>query len=198
MVENTCNQTFSFLVAGAGVTFLGPEDFHDPKYDYLGTQQPVATSANERAAPNNRAYTTVGFDKNFCNYTIAVYPTQELEDKFVTNQPIIFTAIVASIFIFTSLVFVTYDFLVAKRQKIVLSKALQSGAIVDALFPENVQSRMFAVEQSLPLRPKTRPEHALQPMDEVDMELESKQAIADLFPHCTVLFAEIPGFTGWR
>jgi hypothetical protein len=198
VVKNTCNQTFSFLVAGDHVTFLGPEDAHDPKYDSLGIKRAFAASVNTRAAPNNRAYTTVGLDDSFCKYAISVYPTQDLEDAFVNKQPSIVTAIAASIFMFTSLVFVVYDLLVAKRQKIVLTKALQSGAIVNALFPENVQSRLFAVEQTSTQPPMKHPEKYLPTFDEADREPESKQAIADLFPHCTVLFADIAGFTGWR
>jgi hypothetical protein len=197
VVENTCNQTFSFLVAGDHVTFLGPEDAHNPKYDSLGMKRTVVASVNTRAAPNNRAFTTVGLDDTFCNYAISVYPTQELEDKFVTSQPTIVTAIVASIFVFTSLVFAMYDLLVAKRQKIVLTKALQSGAIVNALFPENVQSRMYAAQHISGQAPKANPIRHFGTSDETDMEPESLEAIADLFPHCTVLFADIAGFTGW-
>jgi hypothetical protein len=185
-------------VAGNYVTFLGLEDAHNPKYDSLGIKRAVAAIVNTRAAPRNQAYTTVGIDDTFCNYAISVYPSQELEDAFVTKQPSIVTAIVASIFIVTSLVFAMYDLLVSKRQKIVLTKALQSGAIVNALFPENVQSRLFDIEQVSTQAPKKNLERNFGTSDESHMGPESRQAIADLFPHCTVLFADIAGFTGWR
>jgi hypothetical protein len=196
VVSNTCNQSFSFSVDGEHITYLGPTDAHDPKYDHLVVRQAVASSLNTRAAPNNRAYTTVGLDDSVCWYTIAVYPSQALEDTFVTNRPIIFTACVALIFLFTSLVFIMYDLLVARRQRIVMTKALQSGAIVNSLFPVSVQARMFDEEGATKQRPATA-WHAKESLDVAESETKD-EAIADLFPHCTVLFADVAGFTGWR
>lgn len=152
----------------------------------------MASGLKSGASPRNRAYTTVDLDDSMCRYTLTLYPSQELEDAFVNNRPIIYTVIVASIFAFTSLVFVMYDLLVARRQRIVMTKALQSGAIINSLFPENVQARLFAKTDDNKTPTK------LQSTEDIDENHKTNDAIADLFPCCTVLFADIAGFTGWR
>jgi hypothetical protein len=185
-------------VQGDSVDYLGPEDSHDPKYHHLAYQHEVASSLKTRAAPENRAYTTVGMDDSMCHYRIVVYPSQALEDVFVNRQPVIFMAIAVSIFTFTSMVFVMYDVLVARRQRILMAKALQSGAIVSSLFPENIQSRLFD-EDANAIAPVNKHQLATsQSFEDVDVEPKAKDAISDLFPHCTVLFADIAGFTSWR
>jgi hypothetical protein len=50
------------------------------------------------------------------------------------------------IFVFTSLVFLLYDRLVERRQKKVMSTAMQSSAIVSSLFPSQVRDRLFPVD----------------------------------------------------
>jgi hypothetical protein len=211
VISNTCNQTFSFQVTGQEVVYLGLGDAHDPKYKHLVVQQAVASSLNAHAGPKNRAYAAVDLDESLCRYSIAVYPSQALEDAFLTHQPIIFTAVVAAIFLFTSLVFVLYDLLVARRQRIVMAQALQSGAIVNSLFPQNVQARLFGAagagaepatttSYSSPMgkRPGVPTFRSLDDINDEKSPGQKDAAIADLFPHCTVLFADIAGFTGWR
>ena len=191
VVSNTCNQTFSYLVDGDSVTYLGPEDLHDKKYDgRLELEQLVVVSFNTQASPKNRAYTAVDMNRGFCDYTLAVYPSQELEDRFLTNRSTHYTVLVASIFFFTSLVFVIYDLLVARRQRIVTRKAIDSGAIVSSLFPVNVQSRLFDEQNAI--------DDPIVNASGMFTETDSKDAIADLFPQCSVLFADVAGFTGWR
>jgi hypothetical protein len=36
VVENACDQVFTYQLNGPDTVFLGPGDQHDPKYDYLG------------------------------------------------------------------------------------------------------------------------------------------------------------------
>lgn len=197
MVSNTCDQTFSFIVKGDSVTYLGPQDVHNPKYDgSLELKQVVAVSLNSRASPRNQAYTAVDLDRGFCDYTLAVYPSEELENVFLTNKSTLYTLLVASIFLFSSLVFVTYDILVARRQRIVTRKAIQSGAIVSSLFPENVQSRLFNEQKTS--KPLQNNDGQIDNPNGTFEDADCKDAIADLFPNCTVLFADVAGFTGWR
>jgi hypothetical protein len=61
---------------------------------------------------------------------------------YVTTDPVIFTVAVL-IFVFTSLVFLLYDRLVERRQKKVMSTAVQSSAIVSSLFPRKFATASF-------------------------------------------------------
>jgi hypothetical protein len=123
IVENNRDQKMTYEINGNVVTYLGPEDLHNEKYDHLvkrGDIQEYLASIN---SPQSQSYTSA-----FCSYSIRVYPSQETEDRFVTRQPIVFSIVVASIFLFTSLVFVTYDCLVAHRQRVVMARAVASSA----------------------------------------------------------------------
>jgi hypothetical protein len=56
--------------------------------------------------------------------TLRVYPS-DVMDEYVTSDPVIFTVAAVLIFVFTSLVFLLYDRLVERRQKKVMSTAVQ-------------------------------------------------------------------------
>jgi class 3 adenylate cyclase len=96
--------------------------------------------------------------------------------------------------------FFVYDRLVERRQRVVLRKANQSNAIVSSLFPKNVRERLMADEGNKKrsfITPNHRLKNFLGGEDEAQQEGNRHAAIADLFPHCTVLFADIVGFTAW-
>jgi class 3 adenylate cyclase len=92
-----------------------------------------------------------------------------------------------------------------------MKSAVQSNAIVSSLFPSNVRDRLFPSEErsdrkmskieSNKMRLKTflsdkggPPESSSNMHSTHD---EASSPIADLFPHCTVLFSDIAGFTAW-
>ena len=106
------------------------------------------------------------------------------------------TTAVAIVFAFTAFMFVFYDRLVERRQNIVMRRAAQTDAIVTSLFPENVRDRLMEqydneknfVSQNRRLKGYLNGE---------DGNWNGDVPIADLFPHCSVLFADISGFTAW-
>lgn len=95
---------------------------------------------------------------------------------------------------------------VERRQAKVMETAVHTNAIVTSLFPSNVRERLFNTEQSAEQKRKfehnkTRLKTFLSDgkIDSLESaEAAAKQSpIADLFPHCTVLFSDISGFTAW-
>jgi class 3 adenylate cyclase len=100
------------------------------------------------------------------------------------------------IFVFTSLVFVIYDRIVSRRQRIVMDRAMASGAIVSSLFPEKVRNQLY----------KENEEKAKQVANSNDFmnnggaggdDIKTSRPIADLFENTTIFFADIVGFTAW-
>jgi class 3 adenylate cyclase len=92
-----------------------------------------------------------------------------------------------------------------------MKSAVQSNAIVSSLFPSSVRDRLFPTDQASgntktkietnKLRLKTflsdtkgTQENSSNMNSTRD---ESSSPIADLFPHCTVIFSDIAGFTAW-
>ena len=113
----------------------------------------------------------------------------------------------------------------SRRQNKVLSKAVKSTAIVKALFPENVHKRMYGEDESVdPDKPLVRKGSVIKDSNNNKWKVNEKRAtkvtdflqgnelsspspsnnpkqkskpIADLFPDCTVFFADLAGFTSW-
>lgn len=133
-----------------------------------------------------------------CAYDIHVYPSQKFYDHYRTNLPAVITASIAAVFIFTISVFMFYDYLVERRQEVVLTKATQSTAIVSSLFPKNVRDRLLEIDNGsghMGLATKTRIQGFLN--GEEGEDVATAAPIADLFPNCSVFFADISGFTAW-
>jgi len=124
-----------------------------------------------------------------------------MRQSFETSRALVFTAGVVAIFLFTVLVFVFYDYLVGRRQKNLAEAAFKSDAIVSALFPKIVRDRLFDHSHALGNGPSAQKglKQFLNQSSNLDQrgELQMKAPIADLFPHATVMFGDISGFTAW-
>jgi hypothetical protein len=58
-----------------------------------------------QARPETRSYTAVPLNKEFGKYTLRIYPSRDTEEHFSSNKPWVYTIVVASTFLFTSIVF---------------------------------------------------------------------------------------------
>jgi class 3 adenylate cyclase len=119
----------------------------------------------------------------------------------MSSVPILMTFAVAMVFIFTILMFLVYNRLVEKRQYLILRKAAHSTAIVSSLFPKQVRDRLLQEnDEQTSLTSGNRLKKFLSSDPNNNGQATSSlfgSQIADLFPHCTVLFADIAGFTAW-
>jgi class 3 adenylate cyclase len=219
VIENACNQAFTYRINGRSTVLEGFGDIHDGSFEEFAKVFEISTvQASNSAIPMNQ---------DFCPYTLTVYPSEELESGFLTYRPALYTSVVALAFLVIFAVAVTYDCVVRRRLKAVMNTALESRAIISSLFPENVRDRLF-VEQNEENNDKNgeprkevlfgdpgNDQNALHPAklqlktflnetpsnasaaNNMDMTILQSKPIADLFPNCTVLFADIAGFTAW-
>jgi hypothetical protein len=115
VVQNTCDQKFSYRIDGPEVTYLGPQDYHDPSHqDY-------------EVEASFTAFTSIAD----CVYSFHVYPTEELIETYQTDRPVTFTIAIVLVFLEVTIVFWVYDALVERRQEKVMTSAMRSGAIVN-------------------------------------------------------------------
>lgn len=148
IMRDTCGDVFSYLVDGPNAIYLGEGDVHDPKYGHMEYVVPFGPPHDKYIYEDND-------DANeHCLYTLHIFPTQEMEDSYSTSRPIIFTVTVVLIFLFTSFVFLCYDYLVQRRQDKVQNAAVRSNAIVSSLFPAEVRDRLYQQSNETDLKGK--------------------------------------------
>lgn len=192
---------FTYRLDGSEARVVGFGDLHDAKFKSWARDASITLpSLSDGSA------TGIPVDGR-CSYRVHIYPSQELYDQYNTDQPLIITGIIAIVFLFAIFMFMLYDRIVEHRQKIVLEKAAQSTAIVSSLFPKNVRERLMeenAKGNKQYMGTKSRLKGMMNNAaskeggGEEDLEhIVVEEAIADLFPACTVFFSDIAGFTAW-
>lgn len=142
---NPCNPSFTYQVDGPHTKFLGRGDLHDTEYDDMAVCSKLFNLEGFRI--NDSRYTGPMLDKDFCPFSMHVYPSDEMKDAFVSVHPVSFAAGTAFIFIFTSIVFLIYDRSVERRQRKVVCTATLS-ATTAALLEEKVRERTHKLELS--------------------------------------------------
>lgn len=194
VLHDTCSGAFTYEIIGETVRPVGRGDLHDIKFDEM------KRSASFDSVSNIGDGTKHGLplNKELCMISIAVYPSQLFYSQHKTSTPIIMTIAVAMIFVFTACMFVFYNRFVEWRQALVMHKALQTNAIVASMFPANVRDRLMNQTPGPKMTREGRFDIWLNRYIDgaVDDGVQAPP-IADLFPNCTVLFADIAGFTAW-
>lgn len=212
VLRNTCSEPFTYRLEGPEVVPRGPGDLHESKYDSSG--EDTAFLEVGRVADGTK--TGIGFADRDCNYYLSIYPSDSFAQSYREPIPAILVSSVAAVFVFAILMFFVYDRLVERRQSLVLRKAVQSTAIVSSLFPKTVRERLMESSHLTPennnnktlmgFRERARASKkggnsasVVPPALKENGELDDDDGppIADLFPNCTVLFADIAGFTAW-
>jgi class 3 adenylate cyclase len=148
--------------------------------------------------------------EGFCEYTIRIFPTDQFQQDYLTSRPRVYVVAVVAIFIFALLVFFSYDYIVEKRQRIVMENAVSSRAIVDSLFPSIVRERLLGHSshhsqqqnrgdwtKTPKIRLATFLKHARSSDDETLQTISQSEPIAEVFHETTVVLADISGFTAW-
>lgn len=194
ILENGCDSPFTYQIDGDGVKPLGDGDLHQHAYNKY---ERTASYAGMNTISDGTA-TGLRVELSQCPYAIRVYPSSLFHDEFTSNTPLVVTCAAGIVFLFTIFMFFVYDRLVEKRQSLLMRKTVQTHKIVSSLFPKNIRDRLLEENDdnkkgaSL-LAPHQRLKTFLNGKDDNN----ENSVIADLFPHTTVLFADICGFTAW-
>lgn len=207
VVDTSCGGQFTFQINGNQVSFVGAGDLHEdiPDVGEITTTSTTYQSFDELIAKNSALYPTT--DTTLCSYMVTLYPTNDFYSYYITNRPLIIEGLVGVVFFVTVAVFVGYDCMIERRQRRVLAAAQRTNALVSSLFPQGVRARMYdrngqGASRQLEAAPKlllksfmvnSNNTADLQP----DRTTNTTEPIADLFPHATVLFADISGFSAW-
>jgi class 3 adenylate cyclase len=206
VVDNSCDQTLTYELVGTNGIFLGVGDLHESSYDGM------VVSAGFKPIDQQKA-TYAG-----CVYSMHVYPSAKFERSYDTDKPLFYAIGGVAVILCTTLVFVIHDCFNERRRRKLVSTATRSNEIVHSLFPETVRDRLMLEKQSKPKSKQSldskstfRNRNSVNTSSTVvsrdlsgsssstpnGLEMLKGKPIADLFPHATVVFADVVGFTAW-
>jgi class 3 adenylate cyclase len=190
-------------LSGPDARFFGQGHRHDDKFDGISYKKTFADFTGLDG--NNTRY-------RGCGYSKTIYPTVQFRAKYRTNRPAVFTAIVVSVFMFTSLSFFLYDVAVQRRNTKVVKTAARTSEIVSSIFPKDVHKRILQEAEQREQQEATfarQRKHSStadfakffnlgkEECTTTGVHASRAKPIADFFPCVTVLFADISGFTAW-
>ena len=163
VLKNPCeqNKSHTFAIHGGVATYMGDGDLHDVAQDekcletvldefdaYKFSGATASTDGNS----SRRSSTS-------CNYVVQIFASNEFRSQMESNAPLIFTVVIAAVFIGTGLIFLAYVYLVSNRQNKVMAIAQSTSAIVASLFPATVRDQIMKnAEEEVNLRMSERKE----------------------------------------
>jgi hypothetical protein len=119
--ESECAQTFTFEVNGPDVVYLGATEYDDPMYDYMTIGSLLS---DLRFFSNQQStYSGLPLEGSFCPLYVSVRASAKMEAVYRSNTPLVFSLVTACVFLLTVMTFMLYNYVVERRQKIVLKSA---------------------------------------------------------------------------
>lgn len=198
VLKNSCHAAYSFAIKGSAVEFIGQGDHHETKYE----SEKRSAILNDVTSLSDGTEFGIPIDYGNCIWSLSTYPSSQYYKAHNTAMPIQITFAVAAIFLFTAAMFFVYDRLVARRQKIIMRRAIKSSAIVASLFPKRVRDQLMQEKENSTKGTTNQsymaPQHRLKSyLGGTHDEDLGQKPIAEVFPDATVMFCDIAGFTAW-
>lgn len=137
VLESSCGFAATYEINGLNADFIGLGNIHDSQYD----DWEIAAMDFVKVADIDNLPSDLCSDK----LSLHLYPTDTLKENTSSNEPILYSIAVASIFIVTSLVFLIYDLAVGSRQRKVMARVMTQDKIVSSLFPPTIRDRLYGV-----------------------------------------------------
>jgi Adenylate and Guanylate cyclase catalytic domain/CHASE domain len=198
VLSNTCDEVFTHIVTGVNVTLVSETDAHNPKFNMMGVSSTFADFSNSKQLLEE------GLGKH-CVYTIDVYPTESMENDYLTRTPIWYMLAVLVTFALTSIIFILYDCFVRQQEQRIVKAGEKHEQLVSSLFPEDVRNEVLQIaEQQKQDRLSGQDGVSLLSTAKSDEEAMNasinvfgSKPIANVYQHTTVFFADIAGFTAW-
>jgi len=179
-LENTCNQTITYLLSGADALYMGEGDLSDPTYH------------EERQSTAVLQFTEIdsgtGSD---CLYTLLISPSDEFLQSYQTSDPVVFTIVIGCVFLAVIITFFVYDMYVQRRNDKITETAIRSNQVVTSLFPTELRERLFQSGQhqrNQADKLKTFLDHESMDEENVNADIMHEgRPVADLFPATTIM-----------
>ena len=159
VVENNCNQSFTFSIDGPRANFVGSGDRHESEYDNMKVFVDLNLITDPKVAetPGHCYYWMVRRENGFTlllaitmyltacssHFYQNLYPSKNFEQSYDTSTPEIFAVVVACTFVLIAAAIVMYHVLVERRNTKLVKTTARSNKIVTGLFPSNVRDKLL-------------------------------------------------------
>jgi hypothetical protein len=129
-----------------------------------------------------------------CLYTISIYPSIELKESYYTKMPMVYTIVIAAIFVAMIGTFLMFNRFIFVRNRKVVMAAVRSRAIVASIFPTNIRDRLLedndlrTDQRKLTAKSNLRDflSGTTNKIDDMDDIVYDTKPIADLFPEVSL------------
>ena len=190
-VISDCGKDFTYIINGGKDDWAAEGDWHNPKYSLLNH----TTKFFWKDHPKGQS--------RHCHFDLVVYPSDDFYSRYDSTEPVLYACIVAFSFVFAAILFYLYNIFVYRRQAQDKKKIERAEAIVNSVFPEQFGRRLIQEsadrDQNSDFKKQSSGKNLRDFIQgsESDRNLITSKPLADLFPNCTVMFADITGFTAW-
>jgi hypothetical protein len=198
--KNPCGPSFTYELDEDDVVFIGNHDIHTKYYEHLKKTAEVSALLEKAGYDDSIEGFSLG-DEYECQYSVSAFPSAVYMNQHTTNGAVVVTTTAVVIFGFVFLLFLCYGVFTEHRLESLNAKASRTQKLVNTLFPKEVQERMFrnSIERDTLLE-KERIDDPLANIKTILKDTEEKKEdlpIANLYTDCTVMFADLTGFTAW-
>ena len=200
VVENACNQQFTYRISGETATYVGPGDLHDRKFDHL-----VESRSISYLSSSSETFAGAHIDYEYCPFTLHVYPSEETQQYYESYGPMIYIAALGALFLIATALLVVYDKVQSQRHK----SDMQSIVVLERLFPQDgkegrqtLRKRVMNKLQSSKLnkmgaRRGMASHHFRATLSALPTGFGTEKDAPDPFSNATVMFADIGGLDEW-
>ncbi|CAB9523362.1 Receptor-type guanylate cyclase gcy [Seminavis robusta] len=209
VVADSCTgRSYTYWINGSHTLFKGTGSLHDTKYEDMKAHSVLASYALHLNVSE-------GGDEvvDSCIVDLSIYPTSQMNSSFDSDTPVGYLILILFLAVVLIMAFTTHNKAVDQRQLELQVKTQRSNAIIASLFPEQIRDKLFGqdgevkeeglgminsgAQKSIDSLLKTTDKQSGIGVLGFDDDSFLQKQIADLFPNCTVLFADICGFTAW-
>ena len=101
VLDNHCNEPYTYSVDGTTVEMVGKGDLHDPKFSSFVQ----STNLHEFTSVPDGSPMGMNINHTYCPIEIRVYPSVEFYESFITKTPTWNALVVATVMFFAVLLF---------------------------------------------------------------------------------------------
>lgn len=143
VIRNTCGQTLPFEIVDGSLQSLG-DDVLLALDDSIVVSSTFADYTTLMRVSVGLEYGDVDdTDSGICQYKFEVYPTEALQNEFMSHRPGLYATFAATMSGIAIALFTFYDCFVRRRQKRLLKVAKKSTALIASLFPKMVRNQII-------------------------------------------------------